>query len=323
MGEFATTDLHIDQHLSNISIARRPEGLVAPMIAPIVPVGKQSDSYIIWGQENFKIFDTTRAKGGRVNKAQYSVSSATYFAQEYALEHNIPLQDLANADAGLTIRESKANFLVDNLNQDWEKRVANTVTSTSNVGSSVTLSGSTTGQFNDFQNSEPIQAIRNGMKAVRIGAKAKANTLIFSFDVWDTFIQHPQILNAIFPHGGGGMLPTEDMVKTLFFGAGNGRVMVAEAIENTAEENQTDAFSDMWSGDIFIGHIAPSAGNGIPTYMYTFRWTPANFPGAFTVSTAIESGPGKRDVEIIRSQTFQDEKVTASEMGYLIKSAIA
>ena len=41
MGKATNKDLHIDQNLTNVAINYRPGNLIADMIAPIVPVGKQ------------------------------------------------------------------------------------------------------------------------------------------------------------------------------------------------------------------------------------------------------------------------------------------
>ena len=66
MGFSTGKDLHVDQHLTNVAINYRPQNLIADMIAPIVPVDKQSNSYPIFSrQEAFAIESTERAPGTR------------------------------------------------------------------------------------------------------------------------------------------------------------------------------------------------------------------------------------------------------------------
>ena len=70
-------DLHFDAPLSNVAINYKPSGMIADMVAPLVPVQKQSDHYVIFDQaDSFRIEDTKRAPGTwpRSNSACVRVS---------------------------------------------------------------------------------------------------------------------------------------------------------------------------------------------------------------------------------------------------------
>ncbi len=314
MSEFDTLQISPNHHLSNISIGQRPSGLIAPELFSVVSVPTQRGSYTVWGTENFKAPEDIRQKGSISNKITFSVSSADYNIPNRGLRDEIPLEDLANDQIG--VEEAKTFALTDNMALAWEVRVANLVTNTSNVGSSVTLTSS--GNFNDFANSEPQQAIEDGLDAVRFGAKADANRIIFGVQAWKTFKQHPQIQNLIFPHGGG--IPTPAQVAALFFNDNpEGRVLIAKSIYDSAEENQTASFSDVWGDDIFIGYVNPRPSRFMPSFGYSFEWTPANFPAANAVITDDENKAGSKHVRHIEILRYQIEKVTLAGAGYLIK----
>ena len=69
-------DLHIDKHLSNVAMAYRPMGMIADLIAPIVPVGKQSDLYPVWSQADaLRVEDDKRAPLTEANLITQDVSS--------------------------------------------------------------------------------------------------------------------------------------------------------------------------------------------------------------------------------------------------------
>ena len=55
-----------------------------------------------------------------------------------------------------------------------------------------------------------------------------------------------------------------------------------------------------------------------PSHGYTFWWPPEGFPGRFATERRRDDNP---KVEIVETHTFQDERVTASEFGYLIVNA--
>ena len=132
-------DLHIDVPLSNVVVAYRPYGMVADKIAPIVPVPKQSNSYLIWSQADYwSSEDDKRAPGTEANKITRNVSSDTYNCDNYALKESLVLEDRENMDDAYVseLRTNKAKFLKDKLMLNWEVRVASQLTNTANVGSS-------------------------------------------------------------------------------------------------------------------------------------------------------------------------------------------
>ena len=82
MGAATGRDLHIDQLLSEMAMAYRPEGFIADMIFPTVNVQKQSDLYMVFDRaDRGRIEDTSRAPGVQANRVTEAVGSATYFAK--------------------------------------------------------------------------------------------------------------------------------------------------------------------------------------------------------------------------------------------------
>ena len=139
MGFSTGKDLHVNVPLSRIVMAYEPKGMIADQIAPIVPVTKQSDAYTIYSiAEAYQIEKDKRAPGEEANIITRSISSDTYFADNYALKDDLPYEDIENADAGilLTKRATRARYVKNKLMHNWEYRLALQVTSTSNVGSS-------------------------------------------------------------------------------------------------------------------------------------------------------------------------------------------
>ena len=124
--------VHIDHHLSNVAINYRPAGFIADEIFPVVPVPKQSDTYVIYEQADlFRRENTKRSRGAEANKIHARVSSASFYCENFALKADVTVEDRANADPVFVrqFEEGRVMRLQDALFLDWEIRVANQVTS--------------------------------------------------------------------------------------------------------------------------------------------------------------------------------------------------
>jgi hypothetical protein len=57
-------DLHIDTALTNVTVSYNPGGFIADIVAPVVPVSKESDKYYVWSrEETLRTFEDLRADG--------------------------------------------------------------------------------------------------------------------------------------------------------------------------------------------------------------------------------------------------------------------
>lgn len=304
-------DLRIDAPLSNISIGYRPRNLIAPLVYPEVPVVNQSGVYFVWNRaEMLRAPDTQRAPGTRARRIGLNVSSSTFFALNRALAAEIPYEDISNADAALRIRESAANRIVDGLNLDWERRLATTLTTTTNMGSSTSLAN----RWDDHVNGAPIEDLMAGFESIRSVTGYDPNVGLFSGSAWRRFMRHPDVVRYIRGAGdnvGGGGVTEQQVANAL----GLDRVLVGRAIMNTADEDAPGTFQDVWSTAAILLYVTGNPGLMEPTHGYTFLWQPEGFPGRLATER-------RRDddikAEVVETHIFQDERVTASELGYLI-----
>ncbi len=306
-------DLHIDRPLSNISIGFTPTGFIADQIYPVVPVVKRSDKFYILDKGDwFRVPDTLRATKEKPKRVEFSVSSEAYYANNYALAEELPWEDLANADLGIQFMQSATEHMTGLLLLDWEKRLASQLTSTSNLGSSTTLSGGD--RWSDFPNSDPVGDVTAGMEAIQGSTGKIANFMIMGQQVWNKIKDHPDILDRI-KHTQRG-IATPDIVAAVF---GVDKLLIGAAIENTGDEGLADSLSFIWGKNVIIGHTPPTPGLRVPSLGYAFRWKPAGFSD-MTVRRLRDE---ERRLDIISTEYFQDEKITASELGYLIVNAVA
>jgi hypothetical protein len=305
--------LHIDRPLSKISIGFVPTDFIADQIYPVVPVVERSDKYYIFDRGDwFRVPNTLRATKEKPKRVEFAVSSESYYANNYALAEEIAWEDRANADAALSLDMSTTEHLTGLLMTDWEKRLASQLTSTSNLGSSTTLSG--TDQWSDFVNSDPVGDVTAGMQAIQGSTGKKANLAVMGQEVWNKLKDHPDILDRI-KHTQRG-IATPDIVAQVFQ---VDKLLIGAAIENTGTEGLADSMSYIWGKNVLLAHTPASAGLRTASLGYAFRWKPAGF-GDMTV---IRNRDEERRVDILSVEYFQDEKITASELGYLIADTIA
>jgi hypothetical protein len=308
-------DVHFDAPLSNLLIAAFPstaeqQGFIAGEIFSDVPVPKQSNKYYTVDPDSWlRLYDTRRAPKTRPNRIEFRVSSDAYFADNYALASDIAKEDLANADAALNLRENSANVVLQGLLQDLEVRVANIVTSSTNVGSGVTVGS----KWSDLTNSNPLVDVTTAHAFIRQTTGLVANTLVVDEDTFQVLKRHSKILE-LYKYTSGGLLSDGQIADAM----GVQRILRGRAIKNNAIEGGTASMTNVWGNNALLAYIAPSAtGMKTATLGLQFRWTPEGIPAPFAVFRYDDPDPGKK-VETVEVSYYQDEKVVAKNLGYLM-----
>ncbi len=308
-GNATGRDLHIDGPLSNITTAYRPQNMIADMIFPVVPVNKETNIFYQWSKgDMLRVENARRARGSAANVVTMGVNSAGYVALQYALRTDIPYEDIDNADDPLNYRETMVNFVKDKLMLAYEDRVAILVGNTSNVGTSTTL-----GTSWDDPTTTPLDTLNNMKEAIRQGTGYEPNLAVISNQVALRLGKHPDVIDFVRGKGTttGGFVPAADIFRQF----GIEKTLVGKGIKNTAAEDLSATFTDIWSTTLLLAYVAPNPGLMIPTYGYTFRWTPPSFPAAFSVERyQIQD----RKVEVNELSHFQDERIVGTDLGALI-----
>jgi hypothetical protein len=312
MGISTGRDLHIDQNLTNVALNYRPAGMIADMIAPIVQVAKETDLYPVFSQkEALAIEDTKRARGTQAHRITRSVSSEGYRAENYALRYDVPIEDRANMDAAYAfeLEAGAARYLVDKLVLDWDKRVLQTVGSASNVstgfltGSSWLLTG------------DPVSQIYKAIEQVQATTAYRPNRVLFGWQAYNYFRRNSNVRNFVLGSNNGGGVISRAQVAGIFE---VDQVLVSEAFYNSANEAAAISLANTFPADSVLVYHAPSApSREVPSFMYSFRWTAPGLPAPLSV----ERHPydSKSKTESIEAGYYQDEKITSSALGALIR----
>lgn len=306
-------DLHIDRLLSQIAISYANDVLIAGTIAPMVTVEKQGDLYTVFDRADaFRIEDAKRSPATEANKITRSISSDSYFCQNYALKYPVTLEDRENADP--VFRQNLINdagaYLVDKHGLDWENRVATLVLNTSNVGSSSGVGS----EWDAAASSDPLGDLNTALDAAEDLTGTRPNKAIFGKDAWRTCRRNDQILNRLFGSNNGGGFAQRQQVASLLEIE---EIMVGGAYKNTGNEAQAESLSKIWGDDVLLYYVPPTPRRDTPSFMYSFRWQPPGMPHMQAERHPFDPKTKSEEVEV---GYYQIEKIVGSQYGYLLKA---
>lgn len=311
-------DVHIDTPMSNIALEAFQTGdFIGPQLFPVVPVMKQSDKYYTINRNTWlRIPSTTlRALKTSPQRIEFDVSSDSYFANNFALATDNALETLANADDPIQLRARSTRFLVDALMRDLEVRIANLVTSVSNVGSGVVLAGAN--KWSNYVSSDPIADVTTGHAFIRQNTGLIANTLLMDMDTYQTVRRHPVLLD-MYKYTQGGLLNDAELAAVFRVE----KLMVGAAVRNAALENATSSMVNIWGNNALLAYVQPgTVGARTATFGLAFQWRNPELPTPFGVRMYPDADPGKK-VEILECGYYQDEKIVAAQLAYAITATL-
>ena len=305
-------DLYLDLPLSNIIMNYRPQGMIADMIAPIVPVQKQSGAYTEWSQADLlRVENDDRAPGTQAKQITIGVSSGTYYANNHALKAAVTIEDRFNADPIYVnnMFEGRAKRITDKLMLNWDNRVGLQVFSASNVGSSASVTSIWTGAGAD-----PLADLNTAIDNVYYATGFRPNRAIFGPRAWNALRRHSTVRNLIFGNNNGGGYPSTQRVADLLELES---LMVGMTLKNSNEENIAKSLTPVWGPSVLVYYApsAPSIDN--PSFMYSFRVEAAGVPNMQVERHPYDSKTKSDEVEV---GYYQSEKITASALGFLVQS---
>jgi hypothetical protein len=315
----AGRDAHLDAMLTNLTVAAfaataEQQGFIAQDIFPVATVPKQSNKYYVIDPDSWlRIADTRRSPKARPNRIEFKVSSDAYFADNYALAGDIAKEDLANADMALNLRENTAQITLQGLLQDLEVRVANMVTSVSNVGSGVAVAS----KWSDLTNSNPMVDIQTAHAFIRRNTGLVANTLVMDEDSFQALRRNSKLLE-LYKYTSGGLVADEAIARAL----GVERILHGRAIRNNAVENATGSYTNIWGNNALLCYVAPGAtGLMTATFGLQIRWVPEGISAPFAVFRYDDPDPGKK-IEVVEASYYQDERIVARNLGYVLTATL-
>jgi len=319
------SQVHVDAILTNISVAymQRAENFIADKVFPVVPVDKQSDKYFTYDKNDWLRDEAqVRTDGTESVGSGYNISTATYYADVFAIHKDVGDQTRANADAPINVDREAAEFVTHRLLTRREIQFNNDFMADGVWGTSATgvASGASTDEFVQWSNyttSDPINDIEAGKADILSVTGLEANTLVLGYDVFRQLKNHPDLVDRI--KYTSSQTITEDMLARMF---DIDRVLVSKSIKATNAEGATAAYSFTTGKNALLCHVADAPGLLTPSAGYTFQWTGVSQGLGTTIGTSsfrLESLKATR----IEAELAFDNKVVGADLGYFFGSAVA
>jgi hypothetical protein len=311
-------NLHIDKPLSNILIGRRPVGFIADQLLPVLSVSKQSDIYYKTLHMQFRRHEanlTVRAPGTEARKISFSVSSDTYYAKNYALGAEWPVEDQVNADEVLDWAMTHTVLLADRLQMDYEVRVAAMLNTAANIRTTAQVAT----PWSNHTGTRPLDDLADQIENFRQATGLLPNRLILPEQIARHLRVHDQVRDQLFGDRGG--LATDAQIGGL---VNIGTVLVPSVLVNTQGDTETmngsGSLANVWGNYAWLGYVNPLPGKMVDTWAQAFRWTSP----LFGTPMAIQRYPfdEKKKIYGIEASYYQDEKVISSDLFMRIESVI-
>jgi hypothetical protein len=323
-------DVHVNGVLTNVAISfmQKPEAFVADRVFPNIPVAKQSDLYRVYPRDAFYRDEMEKVAPGTRSKAiGYELSSDSYFCHVWGLNHPIPDQVRANADADVNLELNATKLLTGKamLNREisWAASYFTTGIWTSNrngVASGEVL-GTSVRHWSD-PNSTPVEDIRRAKQAMQLLTGLMPNKLTLGREVYDALVDHPDIIDRVKYATSTTENPAKVNRRTLAALFEIDEILIMDSVRNTAKEGQTLSLSRIGGKHALLTYSPPAASTEEPSAGYTFSWT--GYMGATAQGARIlryRDQPIKSDVVEIEQAYAQ--KVTAADLGYFFNGIVA
>lgn len=308
---------HLNMALTTYVKGFRQHPLVSDIIFPRVPVERQQDAYNILDVSGQQLTEQTlRAPGAEAQAIRMATSQDTYKAESHALQAPLPDENKVNAEqAGLgrlVSTQGRTRILQAKILLDKEQRAADLLT-TSNITNNVTLAGAD--KWTDKLNSDPAGVIETARAAIRLSG-VEADTLILGSSVAVALRQHPAIIER-FKYVQKGLLGVPELSS--FFDIPN--IVVAKAVKASNAATPVKGYViDPEDALLFYSGADAQADEDL-SFGKTFVWSQApGTVGGYGVIIGRVPGVTAKS-ETVGVDFYYDQKITATETGYLIKDA--
>jgi hypothetical protein len=264
-------NVHVDEVLTNISLAWPNNGLVGNSLFPQVLVRKQSDKYYVFGREAW-IPETSdlRAPGTEANEIPgLQVSTEPYYAEEHALQTPVTDEERENVDSPLAPDRDGTELVTSKIMLGRELAMRDLVTTVANYATG--MSQTVTNKWDDYATSDPIGDVKDARRAVHAQVFMEPNLGVIPYLVMSFLEDHPDIIERI-KYSERAVLTPEIIASV--FGLQNvivPGVGVGSGPPGTAGNAVSVGY--LWGDDVVLAWVPGRAGLRIPAFAYEFVWS--------------------------------------------------
>lgn len=274
MPQPTTSSVHVDAVMTNMSLRYKNADFIADRVFPIVPVVKESDKYFKFLRAPwFRRDVASRAPGAKAAESGFSVTTATYNCNEFALSHKIPDETRDNADQPLKPDQDGTEYLTNQSMLEKEYQVASAVLTQANWTQTEDVAAgwatSDTVGTNTF-----LEDIEAGKDSVRQACGMTPNVLVIDAQTLKNLKNDATILDRI-KYTERGVVTAELLAAMLDLD----EVIVGKAVISSDEE--TVAATEFTAVDLWAYNWTTGVASGGNGFLFVRPATPGiNAPAA-------------------------------------------
>lgn len=302
-------DYQVDTVLTQMSVKYENGQLIGTQLMPRVEVKGRVGYFYKFDKGNFNIHDSRRTGTSRANRISNGLTKTAFGPlSEHSLEEPIEYEVRDTYPTPHDARVDATEDVSEALDLGLEKEIADKLTDTAVITQNTTLSG--TDQWSDYANSDPFDDIQTGIDTIKANAGVTPNTFEIGYQVWSKLRHHPDLLGRM--SVASVRVLTTQMLADLI---GVEKVLVGDAVYNTADEGQTVSMGYVWGKHALLAFVQSRPAIKKISLGYTLQVEDARYVDRW-------DEPWHK-AEFVRANDYYEPKIVAVEAGYLIKNAVA
>lgn len=260
-------------------------------------------------EEMLKPRDVKRAVRGGYNRGDWGFEQDNYACVEYGWEEVVDDVEAANYDSYFDAESDSAMIAMDVILRAQEQRIAAIVEGqTPNAVANAWVNGTS---------ATPKADVHTGKKAILDYTGVLPDTLAMTWNTLQALLDTDDVNDSIKYTSPIRALGMNDQLRILSTYFGVERILIHNAIVNSASEGQAFNPNGIWSDDkAFLCVTGTGSLRGKPSFGRTMLWEDDS-PENVNVETYREE---QVRGEIIRARQFTDEKVINTTCGYLLSN---
>jgi hypothetical protein len=299
----------VDPILTNMLVGyqQADSRFVASRVFPSVPVRNSAGTYFIFTKKYwFRTEMQRRAPGSQYARAQVGVETSTYATAQWALAY--PVADEIRADSQIPMDLETAAVRWLNMQSALRKEIS-WAAEFMVTGVWGTSNSSVTAKWSDYTLSDPVNDVNTAKRTISQNTGYTPNTMVMGEIVRDRLVDHPDLLDRIkyTAQATTGML---DSALADIFNMPN--LFVGTAVYSNTNEAATFSSTPILDDDCLIVYTTPNPSLFEVSGGYTFNW-----PGGGGLGTILRNREDTNDTDLIKIKEQWDQKIVASDLGYI------
>ena len=316
-----TSEVHVDQALTNVSIAYAQETskFIASKLFPSVNVSHLSNKFHVFTKDNWLRSEAgLRATGAPTRGANFTMSQDTYSCKQYGVHTSLDDYTVANADAGVDLLTSATQYVTEKLLQKRDEVFA-AAAFTTGVWTGGSSNDITPGNLWSTANGTPIKDIADQQSAIESKTGRKPRHLVLGKDVYAALKDSDDILDRV-KYSERGIVTT-DLLAAIF---DVDEVIVASSISNTAAQGATASYAPIFDPkDALLMYKPANPGLMTPSAGYMFSFTGVAGADQFEGLRTLRYRMDHNHSEIVETLAAFDFKVTGADLGVFFNNCVA